>query len=245
MAGITQVDARILSSLLFLGGASVIELVSSILIIRKDHRAWPNRFFALAFFSLSIGLLVNTVYVMLDDPVLVTRLNSVSIFSAILGSFLLLSGTMVIQSGPSRELGNKIALILGAVVVISAIAAVLPGRWTEIDPVEGVSQFIYWNAIYTVYATLPVFLAVLPSLYIFIKLYRGLDEDERSYRRPFLLLITGTAGLLLSYPLLVLPHFLIFIVEDLRLMIMIGLIAGVGIVASSVVVFFGFFLRPS
>ncbi|MHA2297029.1 MAG: hypothetical protein ACXAEU_08785 [Candidatus Hodarchaeales archaeon] len=242
---ITQVDPRIISSLAFLGGASIIELVSSILIIRKDKSAWTNRIFALAFLSLSIALLVNTFYVLLEDPDLVTWLNTLSIFFAIFGAFLFFSGSLIIFYGPSRNLAMRIVIILGSVVIISIVAAFLTQRWTVIDPEAGVSQFIYWDLFFTLYSTLPIFLAVVPSLYIFIKLFRDLSDEDSSYRRPFLLLIVGMTGLLLSYPVLVLPHFLVFIVPNLPLMIFLGLIAGVGVIFSSILIFLGFFLRPS
>ncbi|MFX0185283.1 MAG: hypothetical protein ACFE95_19550 [Candidatus Hodarchaeota archaeon] len=240
-----ELSTRQLASIAGLGAGVILELLCSILVIKRDINFRGNQFTALAYLNIAIGVFINVIYVFVLDPIIVGFLHKMTNFFVIIGTVFLFLAAMFIYGG--NELLKSYRMILPVIAVTAGVLLfTLPGVivYTGETALPGSEQFIEWDLPFFTAAALPIYVLVIGTFHYYYSVYKDIPPDMFPIKRAIGFILIGIVLLGVCHFLLVVPHVLLNVLS-IPTLSLIGNVGSVGVLVGSFIIFWGFRTRIS
>ncbi|MFX1338762.1 MAG: hypothetical protein ACFFDK_09145 [Promethearchaeota archaeon] len=171
-----QLDlARIIQVYIVQGSVAIFFVILAYKILKRDTKRL-NLMFSCFYLSITIGLIVNIIYVPLTIEAIVLVLYYITIFFILLGPiFLLVVELMLLKSEKVINTTKQLTIILIYAIALSCMIFIPNGvtinSSTEWKPVWSIPYFIYTITVLTVGA-------IVPSLYFSYQIYKQFEDEK-------------------------------------------------------------------
>lgn len=162
-------------------------VILGFLILRRDKKYFGNQLYASSFWTGSLSLIFNIIYLFLANIELIRILNIASIIALNATMLILLFAIMVIKRGKREFLQSKITyLILISFIVLTIIQYLIPNGVIVIY--DGVDYLPRWSLLFGVYEILTSSIYAIATLVYSFILFKQLSKE---IKKKFIRFIIG------------------------------------------------------
>ncbi len=223
-----------------LGFAAIIGIICAVVIYKRDPHYHANRFTSLAYLCLAMAFIINVIYVLIINEEVVSFLHRLTnLFGITAVSFLFLSAMYLSEGDRSLNSYRMLIIVFNTLLGLGILFSPGITVFTGESALPGSEQYIKWDLIFFLLATMPMYITLLISSLYYLKIWREIPSNN-PVKISCSLIIIGTILLGFSHFLIVIPHMLSTLIPELNILVLIANIGSIGVLIGILLVFWGY-----